>query len=193
MSVNDSPGTLRVGILVGSLRREAFTRKVAASLTEMLAPSLSMRPIELSALDMFNQDFDAMGQTPASWTRFRQEVAAVDGVVFVTPEYNRSLPALLKNALDIGSWPFGHNRWAGKPGAIVGVSPGRFGAIAAAQALRQPASFLGIDLMPQPEAYLSVSEGDFDARGVLVGESSRKALEQFARAFVQWMARARRG
>lgn len=191
MSVNGSHSARSVGILVGSLRREAFTRKVAASLAKMLAPSLSARPIELSALDMFNQDFDAMGQTPASWTRFRQEVRAVEGIIFVTPEYNRSLPALLKNALDIGSWPFGHNRWAGKPGAIVGVSPGRFGAIAAAQALRQPASFLGIDLMPQPEAFLSVAEGDFDARGVLVGEASRKALEQFAQAFVQWMTRTR--
>ena len=191
MSVNGSHSARSVGILVGSLRREAFTRKVAASLAKMLAPSLSARPIELSALDMFNQDFDAMGQTPASWTRFRKEVRAVEGIIFVTPEYNRSLPALLKNALDIGSWPFGHNRWAGKPGAIVGVSPGRFGAIAAAQALRQPASFLGIDLMPQPEAFLSVAEGDFDARGVLVGEASRKALEQFAQAFVQWMTRTR--
>ncbi len=190
MSASDSP--LSVGILAGSLRREAFSRRVAASLAEMLAPSLAVRPFDLAALDMFNQDFDEMGQTPASWTRFRQEVSAVDGVVFVTPEYNRSLPALLKNALDIASWPFGHNRWEGKPGAIVGVSPGRFGALAAAQALRQPASFLGIDLMPKPEAYLSVAEGDFDARGALVGEAARKALGQFAAAFTQWMARARR-
>lgn len=95
------------------------------------------------------------------------------GVVFVTSEDSRSLPALLKNALDIAAWPFGHNRWEGRPGAIVGVSPGRFGALAAAQALRQPASFLGIDLMPKPEAYLAVAEGDFDARGAPVGAVAR--------------------
>lgn len=180
-----------IGIIAGSLRRESFSRKVAASLADMLAPSFDVKSIELGGLPIFNQDLDDEGRPPTAWRDFRREVAALDGVVFVTPEYNRSMPALLKNALDIASRPPGQNAWDGKPGAIVGVSPGRLGALAAVQSFKQPASFLGLILMPTPEAYLSQAADLFDARGRLSDASARQVLQSFSSAFIRWVERWR--
>lgn len=189
MNANDNRRS--VGIIAGSLRRDSFSRKVAENLADMLAPFLDVTPIDLRGLAMFNQDFDDEGLPPAAWSDFRRAVACLDSAVFVTPEYNRSMPALLKNALDIASRPPGQNAWDGKPGAIVGVSPGRLGALAAVQAFKQPASFLGLILMPQPEAYISQAADLFDARGQLQDEAARQVLQNFASAFVRWVERWR--
>ncbi|MDR0965560.1 MAG: NAD(P)H-dependent oxidoreductase [Myxococcales bacterium] len=181
-----------IGVFVGSLRRDSFSRKVARSLSDILvamADAFEVKPIELSGLCLFDQDFDDDGRTPVAWSEFRREVKSLDGVVFVTPEYNRSMPALLKNALDIGSRPPGQNVWNDKPGAIIGVSPGRLGALASVQALKQPASFVGIHLMPQPEAYVSNAASLFDATGRLTDEATRRLLQNFAAAFTAWVER----
>lgn len=178
-----------LGILVGSLRKESFSRKVALTLSEILTDSFDVKPIDLSGLCIFNQDFDDEDRTPQTWIEFRREVKSLDSVVFVTPEYNRCLPALLKNALDIGSRPPGQNVWNDKPGAIVGVSPGRLGALASVQAFKQPASYVGIHLMPLPEAYISNAASLFDEHGVLTDDATRKVLQHFASAFTQWVGR----
>jgi chromate reductase len=151
-----------------------------------LAPdSLQLQIVEIGALALYNQD--AEEQPPAGWTEFRDRVRAVDAVLFVTPEYNRSVPGVLKNALDVGSRPYGKSVWSAKPGAIVSTSPGAIGGFGANHHLRQSLVFLDVPAMAQPEAYIGGADQLFDKSGKMASESTRTFLERFMQAFAAWI------
>jgi chromate reductase, NAD(P)H dehydrogenase (quinone) len=175
-----------LAVFVGSLRKESINRKLATALAELGPRSLQAQIIEIGQLPLYNQDDDA--NPPAAWTAFRERVKAADAVLFVTPEYNRSVPAALKNALDVGSRPYGKSVWAGKPGAVVSASPGALGAFGANHHLRQSLVFLNVPAMPQPEAYLGGADKLFDAAGKLTNDSTRTHLQTFMHAFAAWVA-----
>ena len=144
--------TRNVAVLVGSLRKDSINRKVAKALVEVAPEGLKLSFVDIGQLPIYNQDGDE--KPPAEWTAFRERISAVDAVLFVTPEYNRSVPAVLKNAIDVGSRPCGKNAWSGKPGAIVSASPGGIGGFGANHHLRQSLVFLNVPAMAQPEAYI---------------------------------------
>ena len=144
---------VKIGIVVGSARRDSFSGQAARLLATMLPEHLEAHTLQIDQLPMFNQDYDDYGATPAAWQTFRQEVGEMAAYLFVTPEYNRSYPPLIKNALDIASRPYGQNAWAGKPGAVISVSPGKMGGFGANHHLRQVLSFLNVYVMQQPEVY----------------------------------------
>lgn len=178
--------TKKIGVFVGSLRKESFSRKIAETLVDLAPGNLEMEIVDLSRLDMYNQDLDDEGNPPESWVRFRGIVQAFDGVLFVTPEYNRSVPAVLKNALDVGSRPYGKSVWDKKPGAVVSVSPGALGAFGANHHLRQSLVFLNIPAMQQPEAYIGSAASLFDTDGKLINEGTRSFLKKFIDAYTEW-------
>jgi chromate reductase len=179
-----------VGVLIGSLRRDSLSRKVA-EFVATLAPEgsgLHFEIIEIGDLPLYNPDLD--GDTaPAPWTRLRADVRAVDALLFVTPEYNRSVPACLKNALDVGSRPMGKGVWQKKPGAIISVSPGVMGGFGANHHLRQSLVFLDVPLLQQPEAYLGGAGAYFDAEGAFVADRTRELLVRFMTAYADWVSR----
>ncbi len=177
----------KIGVVVGSLRKKSFSRLVAETLRVLAPENMSLEIIALDALDMYNQDLDDEGPVPASWTQFRQQVKQMDAVLFVTPEHNRSIPAALKNALDVGSRPYGSSVWDGKPGAVVSVSPGTLGAFGANHILRQSLVFLNVPAMQQPEAYVGNAAALHDENGALIQESSRDFFIQFLKAFDAWI------
>jgi len=174
-----------VAVLVGSLRKDSINRKVANSLMEIAPSSLKPGIVEIGGMPLYNQDED--GNPPAAWTRFRAAIKAADAVLFVTPEHNRSVPAAMKNALDVGSRPYGQNVWNGKPAAIVSASPGAIGGFGANHHLRQSLVFLNMPAMPQPEAYLGGADKLFDAGGKLINDGTRKFLQQFMQSFSDWI------
>lgn len=176
-----------IGIIVGSLRRGSFCRSVAKAAASLAPEGLSFRIIEIGDLPMFNQDFDDDGNTPEAWTKFRKEIKELDGFLFVTPEYNRSMPAVMKNALDVASRPYGSNAWSGKPGAIISATPGGLGAFGANHHLRQVMTFLNVLLLQQPEAYISNVAALLDEKGELTDESTRTFLKDFMAAFSRWV------
>ena len=177
----------KIAILVGSLRKESFNRKVANALIKLAPPTLKLEIVELDSLSMYNQDLDET--PPAAWTAFRSRVKAFDGVLFVTPEYNRSVPPVLKNALDIGSRPYGQSVWDAKPGAVISVSPGALGGFGANHHLRQTLVFLNIPAMPQPEAYLGNAGKLFDAGGNITNYATVEFLRKFLEAFAAWVSK----
>lgn len=177
----------KIAVLVGSLRRESLNRRMALALHAMAQGTLDLHLIEIGALPLYNQDLDA--QPPEAWTRFREEVAASDALLFVTPEYNRSVPGVLKNALDVGSRPYGHSVWAGKPGAIVSVSPGAMGGFGANHHLRQSLVFLDVPTMAQPEAYIGGAGNLFDDAGNITIEGTRGFMQKFLKAYTAWIQR----
>lgn len=174
-------------VLVGSLRRDSVTRKVIRAMMALAPASLAFRELELGDLPIYNADLEA--DAPASWIRLRGEVRAADGVLFATPEYNRSVPAVLKNALDIASRPSGQNAWHGKPGAVVSVTTGALGAFGANHHLRQSLVYVNVPTMQQPEAYVGNASKLFDETGVLVNETSREIFTRFMAAFAIWVER----
>ncbi len=177
-----------VAVLVGSLRKGSFSRAVADNLATLAADKLRLRTVEIGDLPLYNPDID--GDTPpAAWASFRKEVVGADAVLFVTPEYNRSVPGLLKNALDVGSRPYGQSVWKGKPTAIVSVSPGNLGAFGANHHLRQPLVFLDMPVMQQPEAYISKVGDLLDKDGKLVNEDTKSFLNGFLAAFATWIGK----
>lgn len=177
--------TRDVAVLVGSLRKQSINRKLANALGQLAPASLKLSEIEIGHLPIYNQDSDEA--PPAVRTSFRERIRAAEAVLFVTPEHNRSVPAALKNALDIGSRPYGRSAWNGKPGAVVSASPGAIGGFGANHHLRQSLVFLNVPAMPQPEAYLGGADKLFDADGKLVNEGTRKFLQQFMDAFESWI------
>jgi chromate reductase len=177
----------KIGVLVGSLRKESFCRKIAKALKTLAPTSFELEEIELGELAIYNQDFDDEGSPPSSWTAFRERMKKFDAILFVTPEYNRSVPAVLKNAIDVGSRPYGQSIWDGKPGAVVSVSPGGLSGFGANHHLRQSLVFLNIPAMQQPEAYIGNAATLFDASGALVSENTRDFLQNFMDAFVNWV------
>jgi chromate reductase, NAD(P)H dehydrogenase (quinone) len=182
---------ISVAVIVGSLRKESFSRKVAHALAALAPKSLRLEIVEIGDLSMYNQDLD--GEPPAAWTAFRDKIRAAGAVLFVTPEYNRSVPAVLKNAIDIGSRPYGHSAWDAKPGAVVSVTPGNMGGFGANHHLRQSLMFLNVATMQQPEAYVSGVGSMFDEQGALTNEATRTFLEKFMAAFAAWAETHQKG
>ncbi len=179
--------TRRIAVLVGSLRKESFNRKMANALKALAPETLHLDIVEIGGLPLYNQDHDDEGKPLAAWVEFRNRVKGFDGVLFVTPEYNRSVPAVLKNAIDVGSRPYGQSVWAGKPGAVVSVSPGNIGAFGANHHLRQSLVFLDVPAMHQPEAYIGNAARLFDASGNLTDDATRGFLKGFMKAFAVWV------
>ena len=177
-----------VAVMVGSLRKDSINRKVALALVALAPESLRCSFVEIGDLPLYNQDLDTAAPPPA-WTAFRASIRAADALLFVTPEYNRSVPGALKNAIDVGSRPSGQNVWNGKPGAVVSVTQGALGAFGANHALRQTLVFVNVPVMAQPEAYLGRAAALFDAEGKLTDDSTREFLKKFAAAFAQWIDR----
>ncbi len=178
---------LRVATLIGSLRVESFTRKVVRALQEVAPPSLRLDEVPIGGLPHYNQDDEA--HPPEAWVTFRESVRRADALLFATPEYNRSIPGVLKNAIDVGSRPPAENVWNGKPGAIISVTTGALGAFGANHHLRQALVFVNVAVMPQPEAYISRAAALFDESGHLKDESTREFLRRFMQAFAQWIGR----
>lgn len=148
----------KIGVLVGSARRESINQKMADAFIPLLAKKFDVQQLKISHLPIFCQDYDDDGKQPQSWVEFRAAVGEKDAFLFFTPEYNRSVPPLLKNALDIASRPYGQNKWSGKPGAIISVSNGAIGGFGANHHLRQSMSFLNVFMMQQPETYLTATK-----------------------------------
>jgi chromate reductase len=178
---------MKVAVLVGSLRRESFSRKIAKTLVALAPESLKLEIIEIADLPIYNQDGDDDGKPPIAWTTFRKRIKEYDGVLFVTPEYNRSVPAVLKNAIDVGSRPYGQSVWGGKPGAIVSVSPGSIGGFGANHHLRQSLVFLDVPAMQQPEAYIGGAANLFDDDGRISHAGTREFLHKFMESFSVWI------
>jgi chromate reductase, NAD(P)H dehydrogenase (quinone) len=174
-----------IAVLVGSLRRESLNRKVANALVELAPPELKLTIVEIGPLPIYNQDLDE--KPPGEWTAFRTRIKSADAVLFVTPEYNRSVPSVLKNAIDVGSRPYGQSAWYGKPGAVVSASPGAIGGFGANHHLRQSLVFLNVPAMAQPEAYIGGADKLFDASGKLINDGTRKFLHDFMRAYEAWV------
>lgn len=179
------PKTRSVAVVVGSLRKDSVNRKVAHALAA-LTPGLAFRVVEIGDLPHFDQDLEAT--PPAAWVRFRKEIAASDAVLFVTPEYNRSVPGVLKNAIDVGSRPYGQSVWNGKPGAVISVSPGAVGGFGANHHLRQSLAFLNVPTLQQPEAYIGGAFSLFDEKGDLASPGTADFLRAFGAAFSAWIA-----
>lgn len=182
----------KVGVFVGSLRKGSYSRKIAEVMKRLAPPTLSLATIDIGGLALFDPDLDDDGATPDAWTRFRMAVVAVDAVLFVTPEYNRSIPGVLKNALDVGSRPYGSSVWVGKPGAIVSASPGAMGGFGANHHLRQSLVFLDVPTLQQPELYLGHVDRLFDTSDDLTEEWARDALTGFLVAFAGWIEKTAR-
>lgn len=177
---------VNVCVLVGSLRKASFNRRLAKALISLAPSSMKLDIVEIGQLPLYNEDLET-DPPPAQRTAFRQLIKAADAVLFVTPEYNRSVPAALKNALDVGSRPYGRSVWDRKPGAIVSGSPGAIGAFGANHHLRQSLVFLNVPAMQQPEVYVSHVDKLFDEVGNLVNEGTSKLLQQFMQTFAIWV------
>jgi chromate reductase len=176
---------MKLGIIVGSLRRESFSRKIAENVSRLLPVSVTAEFIDIN-LPMYNQDLDDDGIAPQSWTDFRTTIKDLDAYLFVTPEYNRTIPAIVKNALDVGSRPYGKNAWGGKKGAVISVSPGAIGGFGANHALRQAVVFLDITMLQQPEMYIGNVANLLDEGGY-VDASTRSHLEKFVSRFIEFV------
>jgi chromate reductase len=177
----------KIGVFVGSLRKESFSRKMAKALIKVSPDSLALEIVEIGELPIYNQDFD--DNPPVAYMQFRELLKKFDGVLFVTPEYNRSVPAVLKNAIDVGSRPYGQSAWDGKPGAVMSVSPGALGGFGANHHLRQSLVFLNVPIMAQPEAYIGNAANLFDEKGNLTNDSAREFITKFMQAFAAWVTR----
>jgi len=178
--------TYKIAIIVGSLREGSINRKVARSICGLRNDNLDCSMIEIGDLPLYNQDLDA--NPPEQWTRFRKQVGEADGVLFVSPEYNRGVPGVLKNAIDVGSRPYGQSVFDKKPAAIVTASPGSIGGFGANHQIRQAAVFLNMPLMQQPEAYLGhVTDDSFDESGCLKEGPLKELITKLAHAFHDWV------
>lgn len=177
---------VRVALIVGSLREGSYSRAIGLELKAIAAPGLELELIEIGDLPLYNPDLET-DAPPAPWVRFREEVETTEAVLFVTPEYNRSIPGALKNALDVGSRPYGHSIWQGKPAAIVSVSPGALAAFGANHHLRQPLVFLNMPTMQQPEAYIGNVADLLDDDGKLKKDDTGAFLKTFTDAFAKWI------
>jgi chromate reductase len=177
-----------VTVFVGSLRKDSITRKVANALVTLAPPTLVLEIVPIGDLPPYNPDDDT-ATPPAAWVRLRERVRRCDAVIFTTPEYNRSVPGVLKNAIDIASRPHGKNAWSKKPAAVVSVSPGALAAFGANQHLRQMLVFLDMPALQQPEMYIGHAAALFDAEGKLINDGTREFLAKFMTAFEAWIGR----
>ncbi|MCO7634664.1 NAD(P)H-dependent oxidoreductase [Pseudomonas guariconensis] len=173
-----------VAVVVGSLRKDSYNRKVARALAELAPSSLALKIVEIGDLPLYNEDVEA--NAPDAWKRFREAIRRSDAVLFVTPEYNRSVPGGLKNAIDVGSRPYGQSAWSGKPAAVVSVSPGAIGGFGANHAVRQSLVFLDMPCMQMPEAYIGGAASLFEDSGKL-NDKTRPFLQAFIDKFAAWV------
>lgn len=178
---------LKVAVLVGSLREASLSRKMAHALAGVAPGSLALTQIAIGDLPLYDEDREA--DPPEAWTRFRGEVREADAALFVTPEYNRSVPGALKNAIDVGSRPYGASAWAGRPAGVVSVSPGALGGFGANHHLRQSLVFLDMPVLQQPEAYLGGAAGFFAEDGTCANEGIGAFARRFMEAFAAWAER----
>jgi chromate reductase len=184
--------TTKVAVIVGSLREASWTRQVAKALIGVAPQSLELEIVDIGRLPLYNQDLDDNKTPPQAWTAFRDRMKQFGAVLFATPEYNRSVPAPLKNAIDVGSRPYGSSVWDGKPGAIVSVSPGALGGFGANHHLRQSLVFLNVPILQMPEAYIGGVGTKFDEKGELTDASTREFLTTFMAAYAAWVERTRK-
>jgi chromate reductase len=184
--VRDMGVTRDVAVLVGSLRKGSYSKMVARALIGLAPQSLSLEIVEIGQLSLYNQDLETE-HPPEEWTEFRERIRRADAVLFVTPEYNRSVPGALKNAIDVGSRPPGKSAWQGKPGAVVSNAPGSYGGFGANHALRQSMVFLNVPMMQMPEAYLAHIADAVDPEGNLINDKTRGLLQRFIDAYAAWV------
>ncbi len=177
-------GQYKIAIIVGSLRKESFNRKLATGVARLAPPDFSFIPARIDDLPLYNQDDDA--NQAASVKRLKAEVAGASGVLFVTAEYNRSIPGVLKNAIDHGSRPYGQSAWAGKPAAVLGVSPGAIGTALAQQHLRNVLAYLDMPTLGGPEVFIQAKDGLFDEAGN-IGPGSKAFLQGWMDKFTAWV------
>src|SRR4051812_30381723 len=176
----------KIAIIVGSLREGSINRKVARSICALRDDNLDCSMVEIGDLPLYNQDLDA--NPPEQWVRFRQKIAAADGVLFVSPEYNRGIPGVLKNAIDVGSRPYGQSVFDKKPAAIVTASPGAIGGFGSNHQIRQAGVFLNMPVMQQPEAYFGhVTDDSFDESGCLKSGPLKDLIMVLAASFANWV------
>ncbi|MDR3442162.1 MAG: NAD(P)H-dependent oxidoreductase [Legionella sp.] len=176
----------KIAVIVGSLRKESLNRKMAHALMALSPSSLNLEIIEIGDLPLYNQDLDDEGNVPAAWTHFREQMKTCQGVLFITPEYNRSVPGVLKNALDVGSRPYGQSIWSKKSGAVISISPGAIGGFGANQHLRQSFVFLDIPALQQ-EAYIGQAGTLFDDQGNIANEDTKKFMHQLMERYADWV------
>ncbi|HWA92047.1 MAG TPA: NAD(P)H-dependent oxidoreductase [Rhizomicrobium sp.] len=172
-------------VIVGSLRKASLNRKMALALGGLAPSSLKLEIVEIGELPLYNEELEA--SIPPSWAAFRARIRRADAVLFVTPEYNRSVPGCLKNAIDVGSRPYGSSVWTGKPGAVVSVSPGAVGGFGANHHLRQSLVFLDVPVLQQPEMYIGGANKLFDEGGQVTADTTRDYLKKFLDAYAAWI------
>lgn len=177
--------TRNVAVVVGSLRKDSMNRKLANALASIAPAGLALRIVEIGQLPLFNQDDEA--KPTEAVTAFKQQITDADALLFITPEYNRSVPGVLKNAIDVGSRPYGHSVWNGKPGAVISVSPGAIGGFGANHHLRQSLVFLNVPTLQQPEAYVGGAGDLFDEAGAIKKADTKAFLEKFLVTFAAWI------
>ena len=179
------PAQRKVAVFVGSLRKESLTRKVARAIFSLAPPSLAFEIVEIGTVSHYNQDLEAT--PPNDWLTLRDKVRPADALLFATPEYNRSVPGVLKNAIDVASRPKESSVFNGKPGAVISVSPGNISGFGANHHLRQMLVFLNVPTMQQPEAYIGGAGKLFDEGGNLTNDSTRQFLKDFVDAYAAWV------
>jgi chromate reductase len=178
--------SIKVAVLLGSLRKDSFNRRLMRAIESLAPDELTFESIHIDGLPLYNQDFD--GNYPAPCQQLKQQIEAADALLFVTPEYNRSIPGVLKNAIDIASRPWGTNSFAGKPGAVIGASVGATGSALAQQHLRNVLAYLDVPLLGQPEVFVQFKDdGPVDADGNITVESTRTFLQGFVDRYVEWL------
>jgi chromate reductase len=176
-----------IAVVVGSLRRDSFNRQLAQALISLAPADFSVEFLDIGTLPLYSQDYDA--DFPEVARQFKQKIEAADGLLFVTPEYNRSIPGVLKNALDWGSRPWGNNSWDGKPGAVIGTSLGATGTALSQQHLRNVLAYLDVATLGQPEMFIKHNAAAIDAGGNILNEDTRKFLQTFVDRYVAWVKR----
>lgn len=175
----------KIGVLVGSLRKESFSRKIANNVIKLFPEGYETKFVEIGNLPLYNQDYDDENNAPEEYTAFRSAMKNIDAVLFVTPEYNRTLPAVLKNALDVGSRPYGESIWDGKPALIISQSIGGLSGFGANHHLRQALTFLNMPVVQQPEAYIANSQDLLDETGSIKNEDTVQYLQTVVDAFLE--------
>lgn len=175
----------QIGVIVGSLRKDSFNKKLAGALEKLAPTQLTFKRLEIGDLPLYNQDDDA--NPPSAAKRLKTEISQCQGLLFVTPEYNRSIPGVLKNALDHASRPYGQSAWSGKPAGVIGASIGGHGTAMAQQHLRNILAYLDVPTMGQPEAFVHAKDTTFDASGELADADTKRFLQKWMDRYVGWI------
>lgn len=175
----------KIAVVIGSLRKDSFNRKLALALAHLAPADFTFEHLEIGDLPLYNQDDDDNQSAPVK--RLKSEIAAAQGLLFITPEYNRSMPGVLKNAIDQASRPYGQSAWGGKPAGVIGVSVGAIGTALAQQHLRNVLAYLDVPTLGQPEAFLQAKDDLFDAQGHIGNEGTKKFLQSWVDKYVAWV------